>query len=148
MKKFSALLCGAVLAISATASATVPDSEIGLGSAQPGMSTDKLIEVYGQPLQKHGDNWIYEHFTVEIDDDSPNVVEKVVTYSNQIGTPSDVKVGQDTSVLISAFGNPDEVDEDKEDNEVEYKYFNSNRTMKMEFKIVNNAITKIICKLK
>ena len=146
-KKILGILCGATLAIFSTScSATVAETEVGIGQATAGMSTDKLIEIYGQPLQKNGEDWIFEHFTVEVDDDRPGVVEKVVTYSQNIGTPGDVVVGQDKSVLVSAYGNPDEVDEDRD--ETEYKYYNSNRTKEMEFKIVNNKITKISCKLK
>ena len=143
MKKFAAVLAGAAILTSSISFAAVSSDKIALGKVTPGMSINDLIAAYGQPNSKHGDDWHYSHFTVEIDDDRPNVVEKVSTRTSGIATPNGVMVGQNASVLNSTFGTADKVD--SEHDGTEYEYFSTDRTKKIEFKVRDNVIVKISC---
>jgi len=146
MKKFLALVCGAACFFSSVSFAAIAPEKISLGKITPGMSAGELIAVCGQPNYKHGDDWVYEKFTVEVDEHhSGNVVEKITTKSGGIATPDGVTVGQSADILNSTFGKADDVDVER--HGVEYEYYSTDRTKKIKFNVVNNVITKISCKL-
>lgn len=142
MKKFLSFLCGAILISSVSFAAVSPD-KIAIGKIFPGMSVNELISVCGQPNYKHGDDWDYGNFKVEIE--HGNFVESIVTRSAGISTPDGVSVGQNANILNSAFGSADKIDRDHDGDE--YEYFSTDRTKKIEFKVVNGVIAKISCKV-
>lgn len=143
MKKFfAAFICGVVLLSASFACAAVDGSKIALGAIFPGMSETDLVAAFGQPKSKHGDDWNYSTFKVEVEH---GVVEEVSTRSETIITPNGVRVGQAADVLNSAFGKADKIDRDSDG--VEYEYYSNDRTKKIEFKVVGGIITKITCKL-
>ena len=145
MKKFLAFFCGMFLIASVSFAAISPD-KIALGKIFPGISVSELVAVCGQPNYKHGDDWDYGTFKVEIDDKfMGDIVESVVTRSSGISTPNGVSVGQNASVLNSTFGSADKIDH--EHNGEEYEYYSTDRTKKIEFKVVNGVIAKISCKI-
>ena len=145
MKKFLSVLCGVALFSSISFAAVSPD-KVALGKVVLGMSVSELVAAYGQPNYKHGDDWDYGTFKVEIDDKvMGDIVEKVVTRTGGIATPNGVAVGQNATVLNSTFGTADKVDYDHDGTE--YEYFSTDRTKKIEFKVVNGVITKISCKI-
>ena len=145
MKKFLALLCGASCLLSSVTFAAIAPNKIALGNIAPGMSVKDLLAMCGEPNHKHGDDWVYNNFTVEIDDNTYDVVEKVVTKNIGLATPDGVTVGQSADILNSTFGKADDVDVEK--HGVEYEYFSTDRTKKIKFNVVDNVITKISCKL-
>ena len=146
MKKFLAFLCGASFLISSVTFAAVSSDKIALGKIVPGMSANDLIAAYGQPVSKHGDEWEYSNFKVEIDNKIlGNIVEKVVVKSGGLATPDGVTVGQNAGILNSTFGAADKID--REHDGTEYEYYSTDRTKKIEFKVVNNVIVKISCKI-
>ena len=142
-KNLASLICGAMIFSSSLCFATVDDGQIALGKIAPGMSETALIDAFGQPSHRDGDDWIYQNFKVEVEH---GVVEKVSTRSETIITPNGVRVGQAAEVLNSTFGKADKVDYDSDG--VEYEYYSNNRTKKIEFKVVNGVIAKITCKIK
>ena len=142
-KNLASLICGAMIFSSSLCFATVDDGQIALGKIAPGMSETALIDAFGQPSYRDGDDWIYQNFKVEVEH---GVVEKVSTRSDTIITPNGVRVGQAAEVLNSTFGKADKVDYDSDG--VEYEYYSNNRTKKIEFKVVNGVIAKITCKIK
>ena len=147
MKKFFAFLFGVTFFISSVSFAAVSPDKIALGKVVPGMSVSDLVSAYGQPNYKHGDEWDYGTFKVEIDDKVfGDIVEKVVTRTGGIATPNGVAVGQNASVLNSTFGTADKVD--SEHDGAEYKYYSTDRTKKIEFKVVNGVIAKISCSIR
>lgn len=143
-KKIAALLCGTMLAVSSIGFASISSDKIALGKLTPGMSTADLIEICGQPISRRGDDWYYSNFVVEIDDDRPDVVEKITTRSSDIATPTGIRVGQSADVL-NALGRADDVD--YEHGQTEYEYFSTDHMTKIEFKVINGTITKISCKI-
>ena len=144
MKKFLGILLGGMFLISSVSFAAISPNKIAIGKITPGMSVQDLISICGQPNYKHGDHWEYGNFTVEVDDDRPNIVEKIETRSGGISTPDGIAVGQNADVLNS-LGQADKVD--VEHDGTEYEYFNADRTKKIEFKVVNGGIVKISCKI-
>ena len=143
MKKFAAILCGAVMAASAVCSATVAPDAIGIGKLVPGMTTADLISICGQPTYRDGDDWTYRNFEVEIE---KGKVHEIKTASNALATPNGVTVGQDARILTDAYGSADRID--VEGNEEEYEFYSHDYSKKIEFKVRNGFITKIICEIK
>ena len=141
-KSLVALLCGAVLFSSSLCLAAVDGGQIMLGKIFPGMSETALVDAFGQPVHRDGDDWTYKTFEVEIE---RGVVEKISTRSDTITTPNGVRVGQAAEALNSTFGKADKVDYDSDG--VEYEYYSTDRTKKIEFKVVNGIIAKITCKI-
>ena len=143
MKKFfMALICGALLLSSSFALATVDDSKIALGRIFPGMNETELINAFGQPNSKDGNDWTYPTFKIEI---RRGIIEKISTRSETITTPNGVRVGLAAEILNSTFLTADNVE--YENDGVDYKYYNTDRTKKIEFKVSDGIITKITCEL-
>ena len=141
MKKFFAsVLCGMFL-MSSVSFAAISPNKIALGKLTPGMSVQDLISICGQPNYKHGDDWDYGTFKVEVEN---NIVEKITTHNGGLSTPDGISVGQSATALNS-LGQADKVD--VEHDGTEYEYFSTDRTKKIEFKVVNNVIVKISCKV-
>lgn len=146
MKKFAALICGTVFALSSACSATIATDKIALDRVTPGMKVAELIQIYGQPINRHDDDWIYQNFKVEIDDDWPDIVEAVQTRSGAVATPDGVTVGQSVDVLSRVYGQADKVDNDR--HKTDYEYFSGDRSKLIEFTVANGIITKIKCKVR
>ena len=142
-KILTAFVCGALMLISATCFAAVDAGKIALGAIAPGMSESALVNAFGQPQSKNGDDWTYPTFTVEVEH---GVVTEVSTRSETIITPDGVRVGLAAESLNSTFGSADKVDNDRDG--VEYEYYSTDGTKKIEFKVVNGIIAKITCTLR
>ena len=142
-KTFAALICGVMLLSSSLCLASVDGGKIALGSIYPGMNEQDLLNAFGQPTYRDGDDWIYQTFKVEVEHGR---VEKVSTRSESIMTPDGVRVGLTATALNSTFGSADKVDRGYDGDE--YEYYSTDGTKKIEFKVVNGIITKITCKLR
>ena len=142
-KFLATLICGAILLSSTLCMAAVDSSKIALGKIFPGMSEAELVNAYGQPSYRDGEDWIYGDFKVEVE---YGVVEKVSTTSGNLATPNGVRVGQAATALNSTFGTADKIDRDYDDTE--YEYYSNNSSKKIEFKVVNGIIVKITCKIR
>ena len=140
LKNLAALLCGVMILGSSLCFAAVDGGLIALGKIYPGMSETDLLNAFGQPVSRDGDDWMYQTFKVEVE---RGIVEKVSTRSDTITTPNGVRVGQAAEALNSTFGKADKV-EQKSDG-IEYEYYSTDRTKKIEFKVVNGIIAKINC---
>ena len=145
-KKFAALLCGAIMAVSSVSFATVTRDQVMLGDIQPGMNINEVTKIYGNPLQVVGDKWIYKGFYIEIDDDRPNYVDEITTEDSGFATQEGIIVGMSEDVLNAAYGKADNIE--TESNGREYTYYSSDRRLKMEFKVQNGVITKIECSVR
>ena len=146
-KKMAALICGALMAFSSMAFATVRADQVMLGDIQPGEKVSQVKEIYGEPLQVVGDKWIYKGFYIETNDRGSRV-EEIVTEDSGFATQDGVIVGMNESVLsdkITNYGKADKIE--IEGNTKEYEYYSSDYKYKMEFKVVNGIITKITCEL-
>lgn len=145
-KFFAALICGAMLLSSSLcmASATLEAGKVIVGGIFPGMTVNQLIDGFGQPNYRDGDDWAYQNFTVEIE---RGIVEKVSTRSNDMPTPEGVRVGQAADVLNRSYGSADKVDYD-DDGSVEYEYYSVDGSKKIEFTVMNGVITKISCSIR
>ena len=143
MKKIFAIICGAMILSSTLCFAAVEGDKISLGGIVPGMSEQDLINAFGQPTYRDGDDWSYKTFNVEVE---RGIVEKVSTRFDSIITPDGVRVGQAAEVLNSTFGKADKVDRDY--NDTEYIYYSNDRTKKIEFKVVNGVIAEISCEIR
>ena len=145
-KKLSALICGALLAVSSVSFATVPRDQVMLGDISPGSPTSAVTKIYGDPLQVVGDKWIYKGFYIEVDDDRPGYIEEIVTEDNGFATAAGVIVSMSEDVLNSNYGKADKVDIESYGVR-EYEYYSSDRRLKMEFKVRDGIIVKISCKV-
>ena len=125
-KNLVAIICGAMILSSSLCFAAVDGGKIALGGIMPGMSETDLIK----------------NFQVEVE---RGRVEKVSTRMDSITTPDGVRVGQAADILNSTFGRADKVDNDSDG--VEYEYYSTDGTKKIEFKVVNGVIAKITCKI-
>ena len=147
-KKLSALLCGAIMAVSSVSFATVPRDQVMLGDIQPGCHIDDVKKIYGNPLQVVGEKWLYKGFYIEVDDDRPNYVDEIATEDSGFATQAGVIVGMSEDVLNENYGKADSVDIDSYNNKKEYEYYSSDRRLKMEFKVQNGIIVKISCEVR
>ena len=143
MKKIFAIICGAMILSSTLCFAAVEGDKISLGGIVPGMSEQDLINAFGQPTYRDGDDWSYKTFNVEVEH---GFVEEVSTRFNSIITPDGVRVGLAAEVLNDTFGKADKVDQDSDG--VEYEYYSTDGTKKIEFKVVNGIIAKITCEVR
>ena len=143
MKKIFAIICGAMILSSTLCFAAVEGDKISLGGIVPGMSEQDLINAFGQPTYRDGDDWSYKTFNVEVE---RGIVEKVSTRFDSIITPDGVRVGLAAEVLNDTFGKADKVDNDSDG--VEYEYYSTDGTKKIEFKVVNGIIAKITCEVR
>lgn len=141
-KSLAALVCGAIIFSSSLCLAAVDEEFIALGKIFPGMSTKDLTSAFGRPSYVKGDDWTYPTFKVEIEN---GVVEKVSTTSDTMMTPNGVRVRLAAEILNSTFGKADKFERDSDGDE--YEYYSTDRTKKIEFKVVNGIIMKITCKL-
>lgn len=141
-KVLIALICGAMILTSSLCFAAVDGGKIALGGISPGMSANDLTNAFGQPTYKNGDDWQYQNFKVEVE---RGVVKEVSTTSQAIATPDGVRVGLAADALNSTFGAADKIDRDY--NDTEYKYYSTDRSKKIEFKVANGVIVKITCEL-
>ena len=142
-KNLAAIICGVMILSSSLCFAAVDGGKIVLGGIMPGMSETDLINAFGQPTYRDGDDWTYKNFQVEVE---RGRVEKVSTRMDSITTPDGVRVGLAADILNSTFGRADKVDNDSDG--VEYEYYSTDGTKKIEFKVVNGVIAKISCDLR
>lgn len=142
-KRIFAIICGVMILSSSLCFAAVDGSKIALGGIVPGMSEQDLINAFGQPTYRDGEDWTYKTFRVDVE---RGIVEKVSTRMNSITTPDGVRVGQAAEILNDTFGQADKVDHDSDG--VEYEYYSTDGTKKIEFKVVNGVIAKITCELR
>lgn len=142
-KTIAALVCGVMMLSASLCLAAVDGSKIVLGSIYPGMSEQDLLNAFGQPTYRDGDDWTYQSFQVEVE---RGRVEQVSTRSESIMTPDGVRVGLAATALNSTFGSADKVDRDHDGDE--YEYYSTDGTKKIEFKVVGGVIAKITCKLR
>ena len=142
-RNLAAIICGVMILSSSICFAAVDGGKIALGGIMPGMSESDLIAAFGQPTYRDGDEWTYQTFNVEVE---RGKVEKVSTRMANITTPDGVRVGQAADILNSTFGTADKVENDG--GGVEYEYYSTDGTKKIEFKVVNGVIAKISCELR
>ena len=142
-KVLTAVICGAIMLVSSLCFAAVDGGKIALGGISPGMSETDLLNAFGQPNRRDGDDWTYPNFKVEVE---RGIVKEVSTTSQAIMTPNGVRVGQGAEALNTTFGRADKVDSDY--NDTEYTYHSTDGIKKIEFKVVNGVIAKITCELR
>ena len=143
-KKISALVCGALMALTSVSFATVNADQVTLADIQPGEKVSQVKEIYGEPLQIVGDKWIFKGFYIEVNDRGSRV-EEIATEDEGYGTSEGIIVGMNEEALNKAYGKADKIDGDSYNKE--YEYYTSNRKYKMEFKVHNGIITKIKCEI-
>ena len=139
-KLLTALICGAIMLTSSLAMAAVDGGKIAIGGVSPGMSETDLLNAFGQPIRRDGDDWTYPNFKVEVE---RGIVKEVSTTAQTIITPDGVRVGQAAEALNGTFGRADKIDRDY--NDTEYIYYSTDNRKKIEFKVVNGVIAKITC---
>ena len=143
-KKVSALICGALMALTSVSFATVSADKVTLGDIQPGEKVSQVKDIYGEPLEVVGDKWIYKGFYIEVNKHGSRV-EEIVTEDGGFATSEGVIVGDSEEVLNKYYGKADKLDGDSYNKE--YEYYTSNRKYKMEFKVHNGVITRIKCEV-
>lgn len=146
MKKLSALICGVLLASSAISFAAVSPDKIILANVAPGMTQGEVLKICGEPQYKHKHEWIYTNFKIEFDDDNFDIVEEIETKNFGVESFGGVSVGQSAEVLNRVFGAADKVE--NEDHHTEYKYYSTDGSKSIKFKVADGVIKKISCELR
>ena len=127
--------------IDATKSLFKDSRDVTLAGALPGIALDKLIEAFGEPVTRDGDELTFGN-GMQIDlDDVKNIVEKIIIRTPGIVTPEGVGVGMNEGILNTAYGPADKVD--VESDGVDYEYFNKDKTRSITFKSQGGVITEI-----
>ena len=122
--------------------------EVPLAGVLPGIGLDKLIQAFGEPTFRDGDDVTFSNgMEVELKDNTENV-EKIVITTPGIATPEGVAVGMDEGVLNTAYGPADSVDVDREDGEVDYKYYSKDNKKSIQFTSRTGVISKIESELR
>ena len=120
--------------------------EIPLAGALPGITLEKLIQAFGEPVSRDGDKIIFGNgLEIELDD-VRNFVEKIKIRTPDIVTPEGVAVGMEEDAIKKAYGDADKVEND--DGEVEYKYYSRDNQKSITFTARNGIITKIESELR
>ena len=127
--------------VDATKSFFKDSREIPLSGVMPGMTLEKLIQTFGEPVRRDGDDLIFGN-GIEIElDDVKNIVEKIKIRTPDIVTPEGIAVGMDEAAIKNAYGSADKVEND--DGEVEYKYLSRDNKKSVTFTTRDGIITKI-----
>lgn len=122
--------------------------EVPLAGVLPGITLDKLIQAFGEPVSRDGDEVTFSNgMEVELQDNTNNV-EKIVITTPGIFTPEGVAVGMDEGILNTAYGPADKVDVDIDDGEVDYKYFSKDNKKSIQFTSRAGTISKIESELR
>ena len=120
--------------------------EIPLAGALPGITLEKLVQAFGEPVSRDGDKIIFGNgLEIELDD-VRNFVEKIKIRTPDIVTPEGVAVGMEEDAIKKAYGDADKVEND--DGEVEYKYYSLDNQKSITFTARNGIITKIESELR
>lgn len=123
-----------------------PIQEISLAGISPGMTFEEIKSVLGEPTSSHDhDEFIFSNGVIVEFDDHRNVAKEIKSRQNGIAAAGGVAIGMSEQNLLDAYGNAEHKDFD--DGGIEYKYFSSDRTKKIEFKVVNGTISEIKCEL-
>ena len=118
---------------------------IALGGVVPGVKTNIITEMYGQPIENDGTNLAFENgLDAKVNGD---IVEEISTSYGGIPTPAGIEVGMaDTSLnYADVYGTAAAVEE-KDGNTI-YKYISSDKKWAIQFVTRNGAITSIVCGL-
>ena len=122
--------------------------EVPLAGVLPGITLDKLVQAFGEPVSRDGDEVTFSNgMEVELQDNTNNV-EKIVIRTPGISTPEGVAVGMNEGILNTAYGPADKVDVDRDDGEVEYKYFSKDNKKSIQFTSHAGIISKIESELR
>ena len=138
-----------VFAGASTGLAAVDKSAVALGGVAPGMDFAAVKALYPDMRQIDDDSYsLGNGFVIELSERNRNIVEevKVSGGANNIETPAGLRVGSSAFALNDAYGKADKVDKDRYDTE--YKYYTADRSLKLEFKVIDGVITKITCELR
>ena len=132
--------------VDATKSIFSEAREIPLAGVLPGITLDKVIKLLGEPVSRDGDEVTFSNgVEVELKDDN-TTVEKITVKNSDILTPEGIAVGMSEYILNDKYGKADEVEIDG--GEVEYKYFNTDKSRVIEFTSNGGIIIRIENKLK
>lgn len=119
----------------------ISEDKFALGGITPGMTFDEVKKILGEPVSRlDDDEYVFSNgLTVEVQKHN-NIVEELKTYDPGVSA-NGISVGKTEQDLINAYGQADKVDRDHD--KIEYKYYSSNRRLKIEFELVNGEITEI-----
>lgn len=122
------------------------DSKFMIGGVAPGMSFDEAKRILGEPVSRHDkDEYIFANgIKIEVKEFN-NIVEEIKVHQAGVSTGAGIAVGMSDQNLNNAYGRADSIDND--DGAVEYKYYSSDRMVKIEFEVRNGVISSIKSKL-
>ena len=139
----------AVFVGAATGSASVDKSAVALGGIAPGMDFATVKAQYPDMRQIDDDSYsLGNGFVIELGERNRDIIEEVKVFAgaNGIETPAGIGVGASAFALNDVYGKADKIEKDRYDTE--YKYYTADRSMKMEFKVIDGVIRKIVCELR
>jgi len=151
-KKFVLALAFSLLC--ATCSATIPTSELEIGSIAPGNSPEYVQQIYGAPAKiKYGTNSLGQtmanefyftygkSFKVRFHD---NLAFEVISKANNgLSTPSGIHVGSTVWEVKRAFGDPDELPARLKEKTNILRYIDRPYTRELILKMKKGIVTEM-----
>lgn len=122
------------------------EKKFALGGIVPLMTLGEVTEILGEPVEKHDDDeFIFANGLVVEITDVGNFIEEIKTRQAGVPTGLGVSVGMTEEKLIEIYGQADSVE--KDDGEIEYKYFSEDKSVKIEFEVKKGKISEIKTKM-
>ena len=121
------------------------DAKFSFGGISPGMTLDAVKKVLGEPTSVHdNDEYTFANGLMVDFNDFGNA-EDIKIYQSGAKTGAGIAVGMTEQNLTATYGAPAATEND--DGLLEYKYYNGDGRIKIEFKIGNGTVTEIKCSL-
>ena len=137
-------IAGVLMLGSFFCTAAVSPDVINIGGIGPGSSIESAKAKFGQANQSGNDLYFSNGVHIEFEKYNPSIVDEIEIRTPGVSTSKGIKIGSPEASLTKAYGQPDKVERD--DGEIEYTYYSTDYSKKMEFEVVNGAVVKIKCK--
>ncbi len=132
------LMCGSFFC-----TAAVSPDVINIGGIAPGSTIASAKAKFGQANQAGDDLYFSNGVHIEFEKYNPTIVDEIEVRTPGVSTSKGIAIGSPEANVIKAYGQPDKIDRD--DGEIEYTYYSTDYSKKIEFEIVNGAVIKIKC---
>ena len=146
MKKILFVLLSLIILSATTFVNAAERNKFSFEGIYPGIKFEEVKKIWGEPVSVHDDDeFRFSNGAVVEIKKFDNTVEEIKVYRPGISTDAGISTGMTEQDLLNAYGRTDFVDRDVDG--IEYKYFSSDKEIKIEFEIKGGIITEIKSKL-
>lgn len=136
-------IAGALMFGAFFCTAAVSPDVINIGGIGPGSTIESAKAKFGQANQAGDDLYFSNGVHIEFEKYNPTIVDEIEIRTPGVSTSKGIAIGSPEAKITKAYGQPDKIDRD--DGEIEYTYYSTDYSKKMEFEVVNGAVVKIKC---